>query len=198
MIHACGRWQGRPRCGSIPAMSPQAYIAIIAMCPDRPGLVAIVSEYLRDRGANIADSRMAVLGAEFGIMVLASGTEAQVERIEREIPGLKLEAGFDIIARRTQSPTDHRHRAAVPCVVTTDAIDHEGIVHAVSMAIHQLGVNIVTLEATAYPAPESGAPLFRLEARIEVPPDRPVDDVRKALAVVAERENLQIELKVVA
>lgn len=175
-------------------MNAQAYVAIMALCPDRPGLVAAVSEFLRERGANIEDSRMAVLGDQFGIMLLASGRDPDISRIEAEIPALR-DVGFDLIVRRTPSPAERKLSAMIPCVVTADAIDHEGIVHAVSLAIHELGVNIVSMQANAYPAPVSGSPLFRLEARIEIPPGRSVDQVLAALNSVAERERLDIQLR---
>ncbi len=80
-------------------------------------------------------------------------------------------------------------------MVTAEALDHEGIVHAVSRALHGAGVNIVSLETSAYQAPDTGTPLFRLEARIDLPPEITVDKLRQALDVVAEDENLDIEVR---
>jgi glycine cleavage system transcriptional repressor len=176
-------------------MNSQAYLVLVALSPDRPGLVAIVSEYLTARGANIEDSRMAVLGAEFGIMILCSGSEEQVARIEKEIPALELEAGFHILVRKTKSPEEHRRAAVIPCLVRVDAIDHEGIVHAVSLAIHKLGVNIVSLETSSYNAPITGSPLFRLEARLDIPRSQSLASVRATLESVAEHENIDIDVR---
>jgi glycine cleavage system transcriptional repressor len=53
--------------------------------------------------------------------------------------------------------------------VVAEAFDQEGIVRAVSRALHAARANIVSLETTAYEAPVTGSPLFRMEARIDVP-----------------------------
>lgn len=176
-------------------MSTESFLALSALGPDRPGLVAEVTHYLTDRGGNVEDSRMAVLGAEFGILMLISGTPEEIAAIQRDTAELMKTTGLDIHVRSTSAPEDHRRAAAIPCVVTADALDHEGIVRAVSRALHAVGVNIVSLETHAYEAPVTGSPLFRMEARVDVPPSSSIGKVRKAMDVVAEAENLDIEVR---
>ena len=48
----------------------QSYLVLTALGPDRPGLVRELSEFVAERGVNIDDSRMAILGAEFGGVAL--------------------------------------------------------------------------------------------------------------------------------
>lgn len=173
----------------------EIFLALSALGPDRPGLVAEITEYLTEHGANVEDSRMAVLGGEFGVLILISGAAAAIEAIEREQAGLAAKTGLTILVRRTKSPEDHRRAASVPCLVTAEALDHEGIVRAVSRALHAAGVNIVSLETSAYEAPVTGSPLFRLEARVDLPAQVTVAKLRKAMDAVAEAENLDIEVR---
>jgi glycine cleavage system transcriptional repressor len=79
--------------------------------------------------------------------------------------------------------------------VTAEAIDQEGIVRAVARALHGVGVNIVSLETSTYEAPVTGSPLFRLEARIDVPQTTGIAKVRKAMDDVAVAENLDIDVR---
>ena len=174
---------------------PELFLVLSALGPDRPGLVAEITEYLTERGANVEDSRMAVLGGEFGVLILVSGTPHEIELIERERESLAVKTGLDLLVRRTKSPEDHRRASGVPCLVTAEALDHEGIVRAVSRALHGAGVNIVSLETSAYEAPVTGSPLFRLEARVDLPPTVTIGKLRKAMDVVAEAENLDIEVR---
>jgi glycine cleavage system transcriptional repressor len=176
-------------------MSTETFLVLSALGPDRPGLVAEVTHFLNERGANVEDSRMAVLGAEFGILLLASGTDAQIARVEADVAALARETDLGIVVRRTKSPEEHRRAAVIPCIVTAEALDHEGIVRAVSRGLHAVGVNIVSLETQAYQAPVTGSPLFRMEARVDVPPGSSVAKVRKAMDEVAEAENLDIEVR---
>lgn len=173
----------------------EAYLVLSCLGPDRPGLVAEVTHYLTERGGNVEDSRMAVLGAEFGVLLLASGTPDEIAAIERDLPELAQRTGLQATARRTKSPEEHRRAATIPCVVTAEALDHEGIVRAVAGALAATGVNIISLEATAYEAPVTGSPLFRMEARLDLPQGMSIGTVRKAMDQVAEAENLDIEVR---
>jgi glycine cleavage system transcriptional repressor len=175
-------------------MPNDQYLVLSSLGPDRPGLVADVTHFLTERGANIEDSRMAVLGAEFGVQVLVSGTAAAIERIVAEAGKLE-KLGLGVLVHRTKSPEEHRRASVVPYVVTAEALDHEGIVRAVALAISNMGINIVSLETTAYNAPVTGSPLFRLEAVIDVPQGVSGVDLRRAMDDVARAENLDIDVR---
>jgi glycine cleavage system transcriptional repressor len=176
-------------------MTTEHYLVLSALGPDRPGLVAEVTHYLTERGGNVEDSRMAVLGAEFGVLLLVSGTDDEIAAIARDVSALAKETGLDVTIRPTKSPEAHRRAEVIPCVVTAEAFDQEGIVRAVSRALHGVGVNIVSLETNAYEAPVTGSPLFRMEARIDVPTAVGVSKVRRAMDAVAEAENLDIAVR---
>jgi glycine cleavage system transcriptional repressor len=173
----------------------EQFLVLSALGPDRPGLVAEVTEYVSERGGNVEDSRMAILGAEFGILLLVSGTEQEIGAIEREVGSLKEKTGLELLWRRTKAPEEHRKAAVVPCLITAEALDQEGIVRAVSRALCKVGVNIVSLETHAYEAPVTGSPLFRLEARVDIPQGVTVSKVRKAMDEVAAAENLDIDVR---
>src|SRR5271154_2577074 len=113
-------------------MPSPTFAVLSALGPDRPGLVAEVTHYLTERGVNVEDSRMAVLGGEFGILTLVSGTSDQLARVEKELGDLGKRTGLGLLLRPTKSPEEHRRAAAVPCVITADALDHEGIVRAIA------------------------------------------------------------------
>lgn len=176
-------------------MAAERYLVLSALGADRPGLVAEVTEYLAERGVNVEDSRMAILGAEFGIQVLVSGAEASVARVVADQAVLETKTKLGILIRRTKSPEEHRRAAVIPCVVTADAIDHEGIVRAVALAISHLGINIVSLETSTYNAPITGSPLFRLEAQIDLPQGVSLAQFRRQMDEVAHRESLDIDVR---
>jgi glycine cleavage system transcriptional repressor len=175
-------------------MSTERHVVLSALGPDRPGLVAEVTHYVAERGGNIEDSRMAVLGAEFGVMMLVSGTSDAVGRITRDTAELQGKTGLAVVTRETRSPEDHRRSQTIPCVIVCEAIDNPGIVRAVSRALHEMGLNIVSAETTTYEAPITGSPLFRLEAHCDAPRGTTLAKVRAAMAQVAERENIDIEV----
>jgi glycine cleavage system transcriptional repressor len=173
----------------------EKYLVLSALGPDRPGLVAGVTAFITERGGNIEDSRMAVLGAEFGILILARAAPSEIEQMIHDAPSLEATTGLAAVMRPTKSPSEHRPSTTIPCVVIAEALDHEGFVRAVSTALHEVGVNIVSLETTPYNAPVTGSPLFRLRAKVDVPREVSIAKVRQAMAWLAERQNIDIEVR---
>lgn len=171
------------------------YLVISALGTDRPGLVAALTEHLAARRANIEESRMVLLGSEFGIMMLVSGTEADLASVQRDLPELESKAGLRMLAKPTHDPRSRRKSETLPYQITVEAIDREGIVAAVSAEVNRLGLNIVSLDTSSFAAPFSGGELFKLEAVVDVPPGRVARELRQALDRLADRENLDIDVK---
>jgi glycine cleavage system transcriptional repressor len=173
----------------------ERFLVLSALGPDRPGLVSEVTHFIAERGGNVEDSRMAVLGGEFGIMVLVSGPGERIDTISNEVAQLESRTGLSFLARSTESPEIHRKATVVPYRITANALDHEGIVRAVSTALFETGINIVSLHTTAYNAPITGSPLFRLDVTVDVPREVPISQVRDAMTHIADAEGLDIEVR---
>lgn len=171
------------------------FLVVSALGPDRPGLVKELTDFLAERGANVDDSRMAILGGDFGMMVLVSGSDSVISKVEGDIDEIAQSTGTQIIYRRTKSPEDHRRGELRGFSVSVESFDREGIVRAIATALHGLGANVVSLETTQWNAPFTGATLFRIEVRAEVPQSIPLSTVRKVLDEVGARENLDVEVK---
>lgn len=176
-------------------MSAEQFAVISGLGPDRPGIVAAATRYLTDRGANVEDSRAAVLGGEFGLMVLASGGAGAIERVLGELAVLEEGTGIAFLGRQTVSPEDHRRARALPYRVEANALDHEGIVVAITDALYRAGINIVSLETSVRNAPVTGTELFSLVAHVDVPDGVSVAAVRSSLAEVARAQNLDAEMR---
>jgi glycine cleavage system transcriptional repressor len=176
-------------------MSTEQFVVLSALAPDRPGLVADLTAYVNDRNGNVEESRMLILGGEFGTLVLVSGTPDAVESIIRDGDTLKKKIGGDLIVRRTKSPEEHRRGELKPVVITAESFDRVGIVKAIAAAISELGLNIVDLETTAVDAAFTGATLFKIEARVDVPRGTPIAKIRQSMEDVAAREHLDVEVR---
>jgi glycine cleavage system transcriptional repressor len=175
-------------------MAEHGYTVLSALGPDRPGLVAEVTEFLVQHGCNVEESRMAVLGAEFGIMMLVRGPKDELDRLSASADELSQRTGLQFLFRATASPSSRLTKPVVPFSLTAHCLDHEGVVHSVAESLYQLGVNIASLETSTYSAPTTGTPLFRMHAILEVPTTLPVPKLRASLSEIAEQHNLDIEL----
>jgi len=157
--------------------------------PDKPGLVEAISGILSQRGFNIEDSRMAVLGGEFAMILLVSGSSS----VSAYIPEMEEKSGMTIHSRETVSKPSTK--PGVPFLVYGYSMDHPGIVHALAREVASLGANIEEMETSIQPAPVTGTPLFDVRMRISLPPDVPVSMVRQRLGEIGDEQNIDVSVE---
>ena len=168
------------------------YLVLTAVGTDRPGLVKQISAMIRDARANLEDSRMAILGGEFALILLVSGEEEAVTAVERRSRELGKELGLEMIVRET---AQREPRSYLPYRIRVTGVDHPGIVHAVTDILARRGVNVASLESHLSYAPLSGTPLFVLEAELQLPGEVALKELRRDLAGACEEDNLDFTLE---
>lgn len=173
-------------------MPAESHLVLTAVGPDRPGLVNAISQLVRDAGANLEDSRMAILGGEFALLVLVAGSEAAISGVEQRSLRLESELGLKLLTKRTK-PEPKKNYLAYSMRVS--GVDRPGIVYAVSELIARHGINVASLESRVSYAPLSGTPLFSLDAELQVPSEVALAELRKKIAGLSEEENLDVSLE---
>jgi glycine cleavage system transcriptional repressor len=171
----------------------RSYLVVTAVGPDRPGLVNAFSSLILEAGANLEDSRMAILGGEFALLVLVSGTEPQIARVEERSPSLGESLGLKVLLKRTAPDAVERRFLRYELRVT--GVDRPGIVHGVSNLLATRGVNVASFESRIENAPESGTELFVLEAHLQVPSELGVGELEQALTNLCDAESLDFNLE---
>jgi glycine cleavage system transcriptional repressor len=172
--------------------TPESHLVLTAVGPDRPGLVNRISALIHQAGANLEDSRMAILGGEFALLVLVSGPEAAVAKVEQQASRLEAELGLKLLSKRTKAETQ---RAFLPYGIRVSGVDRPGIVRAVADVFERRAINVASLESRVTYAPDSGTPLFFLEAELEVPSEASLSELRRALTALSDEENLDVALE---
>ena len=170
------------------------FLALSALGPDKMGLVATLTKYLAEHQANVEESHMAILGGEFGMLMLVSAPPAQAEKLQRDLPELAKKTGLHLQLTATKSPSEHR-QSAMPYRLTADAADNEGIIGRITETCAAHGINVVSLKSESYPAPVTAAPLFRMNALLDVPQTVKIAELRAALDKVADDNGFDLELK---
>lgn len=167
-------------------------LVISAVGEDRPGIVKELSKALLERGCNIADSRMTVLGGEFALILMAEGSAEAIAATKALLPELQQQLGLTIIARQTQRRPAARN--LVPYEVEVVAMDHPGIVHDVAQFLAGRGINIEDMDTSTYAAPHTGTPMFSLHMTVSVPADVPVSRLREQFLDFCDELNLDATL----
>ena len=170
------------------------YFVLTAVGPDRPGLVDAVSEYVFARGGNVEASRAATLGGEFAVVMLVSVPASAGKALQDELAAL-AEAGLSCTARPTSAPREHEPAAGtIPYVLTVHAMDHPGIVQAVTHELATMGINIESLETHVESAPHTGTAVFHFHARLDLPVRLNIAHCRQRLAALSEQLNIDYSL----
>lgn len=171
------------------------YLVVTAVGSDRPGLVAELTARVAESGANVADSRMALLGGEFAVIMLVSAPAEHAATLRGDLEKLGQSLGLQVLTKDTRSPEAHRAGRVRSYEVAVHALDHPGIVHAVTSAVQELGGNVVSLETSAYQASITGAPLFEMSLCADFPPEVTAARLRETLEQVSEAANADIEVR---
>jgi glycine cleavage system transcriptional repressor len=169
------------------------YAVLTAIGRDRPGLVHQVSRTINDASGNLEDSRMAVLGGEFALIVLLSGASSAIERVRAQLPELEERLGLRVSMHDTHAAEVSRGSTLYRLRVT--GVDRPGIVLSISKTLASRGINVMSLESRLTNAPESGTPLFVLMTEIQVPSEIALSSLRQKLAEVCDAEDLDFELE---
>ncbi|HEY2382857.1 MAG TPA: ACT domain-containing protein [Terriglobia bacterium] len=173
-------------------MAERDHLILTATGPDRVGLVQQLSRFISNHGCNIEDSKLAVFCGEFAIILLITGESASLATISQNRQQIETESGLEV---KTRTPSASKpSEFLLPYKLVASCMDHPGIVYQISGLLSGLGINIQSLETTTYPAPVSGAPLFRLEAQLAVPARMNINDLRERLDQLQRDENIDIEL----
>jgi glycine cleavage system transcriptional repressor len=116
--------------------------AVTAVGADRPGIVAAVAAVLHERGGNVEDSAMTILGGHFAIVLLvaAGGTADELRDALQDATrdlGLTISVSTAGAERRPAEPTH---------LLSVYGADKPGIVAAVTAELASQGANITDLE----------------------------------------------------
>lgn len=171
----------------------RGYVVLTAVGPDHPGLVKALSSLISEAGANIEDSRMAILGGEFAMILLISGSPAAVERTKELVARAEKDLELRCILKETspaRSPSDY-----LPYRIEVDGADRPGIVQAIAAILAGRGINVASLESRLTHAPFSATPMFVLEASLQVPSKTVLSELRSELTATCEEENLDFRLE---
>jgi glycine cleavage system transcriptional repressor len=172
--------------------SDKTYLVLTAVGPDRPGLVSEIASAIHRAGANLEDSRMAILGGEFALLLLLSGPEAAAAMVEKTAGPLGERLGLRVLSKRTGRG---QPKHFLPYRISVTGFDRPGIVLKISEILAHRGVNVASLESRLAYAPLSGTPMFVLEAELQVPSEVALAELRRELTSQCDEENLDLSLE---
>lgn len=185
--------------------NPQSHgdrpMILIAHGADRPGILDEVSQYLYERGANIAESKLLSLHGTFIMMISFAAGEASGGRIREGLAQLAASSRIGVDVRdAVPEPTGLPGAApsaggrAASYRFTATGSDQAGVLHKLSHLLRALNVNIADVRTQVGPRPSAERPQFELELLLSVPRDTPVIKLREYVGTLCGELGIEWEL----
>lgn len=142
-------------------------IVISAVGGNPTSMVNELARVILDCGGNIKESRMALMGSEFGVLLLVSGNWHTISRLEGELGRYGASNGVTMQFRRTEAR--RMGKELLPYAVDVVGLDQPGIVHSLSGFFASRRVEIGEVVTRSYAASHTGAQMFSVQMFINIP-----------------------------
>lgn len=160
---------------------------------DRVGIVADVTRLLYENNCNLEDTTMNLLADEFTLSMLFSSSDKDIENtLSRECRRLEMEKGISAFVRELASRKDACAPKCNTCTLHIEGLDQAGIVYKTSEFLTSNSLNILNLNSTSKPSPQSGAPMYNMDIQVQVPDSLSIDQLEEELVQVA--DDLQVDI----
>ncbi|PMH41285.1 glycine cleavage system transcriptional repressor [Vibrio sp. 10N.286.49.B3] len=121
------------------------HLVITAVGSDRPGIGNQIIRLVTQSGCNIVDSRIAIFGNEFTIIMLLSGNTNSITRVETTLPLLGQEHELITMMKRTSKHESLSHHYTIEVIVESD--DKVGLTEKFSHFFADRKIGISSLSA---------------------------------------------------
>ncbi len=172
----------------VPALRTENLLVLSAIGADRNGLVDALTKAIKEAGCNIVDSRMAVMGGEFAMLMLLSGTWDTVAKIENVFPRLERKLDLIIVSKRTAGRNTEDW--IMPYAVEVVSVDKPGIVHELAHFFSSREIGIEDMYTSNYSAQRTSTPMFSLHMTIGVPANSSIAALRSEFMDFCDQLNL--------
>jgi glycine cleavage system regulatory protein len=167
------------------------HLVLTVIGRDRPGLVRAVSETIAERGGNWLDTRMATLAGQFAGMLLVTIAPEKADDLVASLKELEAQ-GLQIVIARSAGDTPVAGRTLQLELI---GLDRPGIVRAVSGVLAARNVNIIEFESERVSGSFSGEAMFKARARLMLPDDLDLEDLRRSVEALANEIMVDLALE---
>jgi glycine cleavage system transcriptional repressor len=143
--------------------TPVPQLAVTTVGADQPGIVAAVARVLWERGGNLEDSAMTILGGHFAIVLLVRSDE-DPDVLRAALLDATEAFGLSVSVTRVEgegSSPDPTH------LLSVYGTDRPGIVAEVTACLAEAGANITDLETTVIGEDEEPVYAMVIELSVE-------------------------------
>ena len=161
--------------------------------------MADISQVIFENGYNLEDSSMTYLAGEFAILLLLSAPagadmDEVSENLSSECRRLERDKGITAYIRTVSGPVEEPGKKIQIKTIRVEGFDQTGIVYKVSRFLADSNINIRTLSSELKLSPQSGASLYDMTIKVEIPETLSLSELEDGLGRVGDQLNLDVTL----
>ena len=167
----------------------QTSLVLTVLSDDRPGLVKMLSEVLKEYEGNWTESRMIHLAGKFAGLLKVTAPESQVDLLISALTGMQddgLEIAVDVVSEVPDTPLETLELEVL-------GQDSPGIVNAITQQLANLNVNVEELVTEQRLAPMSSETLFYAKLNVSLPEGLSERDLQKSLEAMPDQLMVDIQ-----
>jgi len=169
---------------------------LTAMSKDRPGIVEDIATIITKHDGNWVKSAMSRLGGEFAGIVQYQISEQASQALANELQALSAK-GIQIVVQKDPGESNEEEQTqSKMATIELTGIDHKGIMNDITHLLARKNVTIETLETGIFPSSMAGQPMFYAKAKILLPHDLSVTQLREATESIASDIMVDINLDI--
>ena len=169
-----------------PAADHQLLIQAVAPVADSPLLV--LSRRIADAGCNLVESRVATVGADVSVLLLAKGGWDAIAKLETALGRVGRSENVHLLSYRTQARDQQSH--LLPYMIEVVAADKPGVLVELIDFFNRRSISIEQMSSMRYQAMQTGADMFQAQLTIGIPADTRIAELRDEFMELCDGLNL--------
>jgi glycine cleavage system transcriptional repressor len=172
---------------------PENHLLISAIAPNTVPLLTVIGKRVLDAGCNLLEARVALLGQEASVLLLASGAWDAIAKCENALGKIQRDDQMVLTMRRTNSR--ELTGSSLPYTVEVIAADRPGILYQLAEFFSRRGITVEALNSSRYRAAQTGAEMFSAQISIGIPASAHISSLREDFLEFCDTLNLDAILE---
>ncbi|NRD74192.1 glycine cleavage system transcriptional repressor [Shewanella sp. VB17] len=168
------------------------HLVITAMGVNRPGIVSKFARLASECDCDVVDSRMALFGSEFTLIMMLSGSWASITKMESTLPSLSVELELMTVMKRTSKHTAQHYVSRLE--VTFNGKDKRGTMKKITQFLAERSLDLAAMRSHAE-EDKNGDPTQAVFLTINVPEKIELDKLELSIHELAQDMSLNCTIE---
>jgi glycine cleavage system transcriptional repressor len=153
-------------------------LLIQTLTPSSRAPLQALARRITDAGCNLADARVATIGTDTSLTLLATGAWDAVAKLETALTKLARDEELRLVHYRTGPREREQDSHLLPYLIEVISADRPGILVKIVDFFDRHGISVEQLSSMRYQAMQTGAAMFQAQFTIGIPAETHIAALR--------------------